>query len=461
MGDFDAWEPDEPPREFAEKVVAAAARERKARTSRALRTGTVVLVAGAAAAIALVVTPFGPRGGAASGEAAAKERTEVAMGSRAIAVLEPGAHVTWSGDEVVQSGGDVFYRVETRATGAPFRVHTAAGDVTVLGTCFRVSVKGVDDMNRRDMAMGVAGAAMGALALVGVYEGHVAVSHAKDTVDLRAGQSAQLDARGAHATGDLASGEKAFAEAAAGKSATADDDALLAANQNLADQVKAYKEQLEANDQAKKALEARLKSAEDKLATQENDGAPPKSPYDVSPDEWKDMAENGELRARYPCAPSSDKPWTASAETLQSLGISPDDGAAVAAAYQRSVQRSNDLTMSGCAQVLGSADLAARLGTGVCGAVISNSVKGDAQRADMKNVALIRAGELPMPSPKDPSVDPYERMLLDQTGALKSFEGDLAQTLGPDEAHRIAYSDELGACSSSMTNRSTPKLPPR
>ena len=175
MGEFDAWDPrGGPPKGFAERVVAAATRPdsratgASPRSARAVRIGATIALVAAAAAVALTVMPSRAPRGAATGEASAVERRiEVTVSGRAVAVLEPGAHVTWSGSDVVQSSGDVFYRVEPRPDGAPFRVHTSAGDVTVLGTCFRVKV---NDMNRRDVMSGTAGAALGALALVAVYE---------------------------------------------------------------------------------------------------------------------------------------------------------------------------------------------------------------------------------------------------------------------------------------------------
>jgi len=453
MGEFDAWQVDEaPPRGFAEKVSAAAwesSGRGAARRTRVLQASAAAALVGLAAGIALIVYPAARHGGSSHGEAApVGQRSEVAIGARAIAVLESGSRLSWSGDEVTQTEGDVFYRVEKQPAASPFVVHTAAGDVTVLGTCFRVKV---NDMNRRDVKVGIVGAAAGALALVGVYEGHVAVSHAGERVDLVAGQSAQADARGVHTTGDIASGEHAFSEAAAGK------DPLLAANENLADQVQAYKRQLAQNEDARKALQAQLKAAEGKLSLQENDGAAARSSYDLTQDDWKQMAKDGEVMARYPCG--EDPGWTPSASQLENLGLPPEDGPAVSAAYNKSMQQMDNVIMSGCAQVLG-ADMASRLGPRVCEAVVRSSAKGDAQSADLTRVAQIRAGELPEPGPNDPSVDPLERMLLAQTAAMPRFESDLAQSLGPDVAHRVAYDDNLNACASRFASKGGPKLPP-
>ena len=440
-GPFEAWQVDEgPSRGFAERVVAESiASTRHTARGRARRHRRIG-----------VATPAWM----ASGEATASaQRVEIAVGARARAVLEAGAHVSWSGDEVVQSSGNVFYRVEKRAGGAPFVVHTPAGDVTVLGTCFRVKVS---DMNGRDVKAGAVGAAMGAMAFVGVYEGHVAVSHAQQTVDVRAGESAQIDARGPHATGDLSAGEKAMA------SAPSAEEPLLAANANLAGQVQQYRSALADNEQARKALEAQLKAAQAKLDAQNADGAAgaaAPNPNDLTPADWKRMADEGTLIAHYPCG--QDGNYQPGDDLLSGAGLSPDDAPAIASAYQRAQQQMSDVITAACTAVVG-ADMASRLGPDTCEAVVRGSQKGAASSADIEKVARIRAGELPMPAPNDPSVDPLERMLLAQTGAMPAFEKDLAQAIGPDAAHRVATSDALGGCQSAFRSKGRgPILPPR
>ena len=54
-------------------------------------------------------------------------------------------------------------------------------------------------------------------------------------------------------------------------------------------------------------------------------------------------------------------------------------------------------------------------------------------------VAGIRAGTEPAPA----AMSPEMRMLLVFSGGMQPFEAELAKTFGADEAHRIAYSEEL------------------
>jgi ferric-dicitrate binding protein FerR (iron transport regulator) len=184
--EWEAWEPEEPRSGFGERVVALALEE-QAPTGRS-RAGRVLagLLVAAAFAAALAFGAIRQRQ-AARGDVAAEARREVHVGARAVAVLEPGAHVRWDGDAILQDRGDVFWRVEP---GARFAVRTPAGEVAVKGTCFRVKV--------------LAGAAAAGVAIaVVVYEGKVGVSRAGTHVDLAAGESAETDERGVHRTDEV------------------------------------------------------------------------------------------------------------------------------------------------------------------------------------------------------------------------------------------------------------------
>jgi hypothetical protein len=219
-GEWDAWEPQEPTEGFADRVVGRAQKERAPATHRPARVLTGLLLA---AAVASVIAFGAVRHRAAiRGDAAADTRKEVGVGTRAVAVLEPGAHVAWDGDRVTQDRGDVFWRVEP---GARFVVRTPAGEATVKGTCFRVMV--------------LAGATTAAAAIaVVVYEGKVGVSHAGMEVDLVAGESAETDDRGVRRVGDLSpaaaspasvpSGRAAAVSPAAAASSAAQDDSAHA-----------------------------------------------------------------------------------------------------------------------------------------------------------------------------------------------------------------------------------------
>ncbi len=444
--DLDAWEPQEPPRGFAERVAEQARRDedvvRSRRRSMRVGIAMVATLAVAAAAVITLTPARGPSSSSAnvagSGSATAAERIEIPLGKRAIAVLEPGAEVKWNGDDISQLRGNVFYRVES---GAPFRVHTSAGDVTVKGTCFRVKVREESEMNRRDLKVGTVGAVIGVAAFVGVYEGKVVLSRANaGTVDVPAGQSARADASGVKPTGDLAQGERAF-DGAPGSDPKSDDP-FAAANASLADSVRLYKGRLEQIEAEKQKLQLDLADAQKKLAA-EQDGAAltPKSEYDLTQDDWKELAKRGVVKTRTPC--KSPTGWDYSASSLTKLGLPPQDGPMIGKAMEASYKRVWVAIRPLCADAIHGADLADRLGLATCRALIFDvAQKNDSDAAEeaIRQVAEIRAGERAMPGPNDP-VNPVMRMMLAFTGETKLLEADLAQSLGPDDAHRLVFAE--------------------
>jgi len=444
MSDLDPrdWPAQEPPADFAERVVAAARAE--SRSAASPRRGRVaaglVLVGSLAAGIAFAVH-LQSRG--AAGDVTADARREVRVGTRAIAVLEAGAHVKWHGDDIEQTGGDVFWRVEP---GARFTVHTAAADVTVKGTCFRVRVTGGEgDMTRRDAMVGAVGAVIGAAAFVGVYEGKVAVSHAGQSVDVAAGQGAQADGRGVHLTGLSPS-----AHGSAAGADSAEPDPLLAANANLADTVAEYRRRLEAIDADKKKLEKKLAQAEALLS---DGGSTPKAfevaanKFDLTQDDWKQLAKEGKLPTHLPCpGPNDDFSYTP--DSLNALGLAPQDGPIIQAALKRSGDRTWGVIKPLCAKALPGADVG-ELGPQSCLSILQAFAPHNGPTSlaeEVRQTAEIEAGMRPMPGPND-DVPPLERALIAMAGESKSVESDLAQQLGPDAAKSIVYGGSEGCWS--------------
>jgi hypothetical protein len=218
------------------------------------------------------------------------------------------------------------------------------------------------------------------------------------------------------------------------------DETWRTANANLAQTVKLTQQRLEQNEAEKKALENELKAAQAKLAAAEGDGAPPRNAFDLTQDDWKELAKTGTVKERYPCGLSPE--WHISPDQATALGLSPADAAIVEAAYQKEADRIASATQPGCAKILGNLELARRLGTRVCTEVISESVKDD--NPDIQLVANIRAGNVPMP-PAD-KLDPFATMLLAHSGSMQALQTELAKTFGPEDAKRLAFADELGSC---------------
>ena len=445
--DLEAWEPQLPPSDFAERVLGQVRAEappvapqpvRRAH-ARAGRWGIAAGITGALALAAALAFRFSSLADA-HGEAIAKDRLEVSIGTRARAVLEPGAQLKWDGDDVVQAHGDVFYRVEP---GARFRVHTPAGDVEVKGTCFAVKIRGEGEaMEKRDVKSGVIGAALSALAFVAVYEGKVAVSHAGSRVDLGAGESAQAGSDGVHASGKLGDGEKAFDAKAA--SVASGDVPLATANDNLVAQVSEYRARLEAIAAQKSDLEQKLKKSEEKLASVDGGPGRARAEYDLTQEDWAELAKNGQVKYRIPCLRTDG--WDFPAAKLNALGLAPQDAAVLKDAYQASYNRVWKEIRPLCAAALGaSPEIIDKIGPDQCPHLIYDAaLRADRESASEAHTqaAEIRAGLRPEPGPND-KVNPVTKMFLVLTGANKAFEADLAKSYGPEEARRLSQSEDM------------------
>lgn len=162
--------------------------------SRRWKLGAGAAAVGVAASVAWFLTPGSPAV-ARSGAAHTAERTTLSIG-KATLVAEPGTALTWTssdrGVRVEQRTGNVFYRVEP---GRPFVVVTEVGEVSALGTCFRVEVSSM-----KLPKQGLVGSAIGAAVTVGVFvavfEGKVSLGNDRGRVEIAAGQSARIASGG-------------------------------------------------------------------------------------------------------------------------------------------------------------------------------------------------------------------------------------------------------------------------
>ena len=426
---LNAWEERQaPPGDFAERVLREVRTEPARRRPRWLRWAAVGTTAATAAAVLLRLS-----GPASHGEAIAKDRITVQVGSRALAVLESGAEVRWDGDDVVQSEGDVFYRVEP---GARFAVHTPGGEVEVKGTCFRVKLE--SKMQKRDVKAAGVGAALAALAMVTVYEGKVAVSHAGQRVELAAGEATTTHTNGVAMT--VGSARISPEDTAPDPN----DDPTVSANKNLVRQVSEYRARLEAIAKQKADIEAKLQKSEANL-TAAQDGAKPRSDFDVSQDDWKELAKDGTIKYQAPCMGPQASSWKPQADDLNALGLSPQDAAPLKDAFARVGQETWAQVKPLCAAAVGSESLADKIGPSTCIHLvldIENEKNRDATDRARREVGEIRAGMKPMPAP-DAKMHPVAKLFLTMTGSNKRLESELAQTFGPEEAHRLAYSSGL------------------
>lgn len=174
-----------PPGDFAERVLAAlhaagahaigtaepashAVHAPRPGSSRTARTAAVIVAVACAGVIVVALARQSRSVPAVSDHMTPTERTTAMLGRRGVAVLEPGADLTWhvapDGTAMLeQQAGQVFYRVDR---GGAFTVRTPVAEISVMGTCFDVRIQ---DPSKQTPA--------GSALVVTVYEGRVHVEN--------------------------------------------------------------------------------------------------------------------------------------------------------------------------------------------------------------------------------------------------------------------------------------------
>lgn len=178
----------------------------------------------------------------------------------------------------------------------------------------------------------------------------------------------------------------------------------------------------------------------------------------AAPD-WNKLAEEGAVPFRIPCIRST--PFVPSERQLDRLGLAPQDGETLKQAYAKSNERMNAQIAPLCARVLGSKELAEKVGAQACMSAIIDSARRespDKMKAELSRVAEVNGGKRPAPKGSD-GLGNVEALMLAMTEESKTFERDLAAQLGPEEAARIASS--RGLCSERGMVRATDAPPPR
>jgi hypothetical protein len=207
--------------------------------------------------------------------------------------------------------------------------------------------------------------------------------------------------------------------------------------------VERLRQRIAAVEKNRAALQRELERAQERLARLA-DGGRRKSEFDLTPEDWAQLARDGTVKYRLPC--EREQNFVPGAEDLPELGLTPEEVPLLADAYRRSLQRSWGEVKALCTQALGSAEVAEKLGRNTCTHLILDLARrGDSEAVDegMRQVAEIRAGQRPPPPPEEQS--PVVQLFLSLTGELKRFEDDLARDLGPEAAHQIAFSSHLCA----------------
>jgi hypothetical protein len=160
--------------------------------------------------------------------------------------------------------------------------------------------------------------------------------------------------------------------------------------------------------------------------------------FDLTPADWKQMAADGVIKYRIPCEgrPPGD-------DALDELGLAPDDRDVLRGAYEHSAARLRSAVLPLCAAALGDRmEAAQEMSTSSCRQVIlsTSDERSESGLKSAQSVASFMAGDAPRP---DETSGVTARLFLVLVEESKHFESELAEAFGPEEAHRIAFSDKL------------------
>ena len=414
---LDAWTPLPPPAGFADRVLAARTVP-VARKRWPIVAGGLVAVCAAAAALAIVMRDPSQ---AASGELVTTERTTASLGQRATAVVEAESSIQWriAGDgaaSINQTTGDVFYRVER---GGPFVVHTPAGDVTVLGTCFRVEVS---PMNKKHVLLsGTAGAALAAAIVITVYEGHVVADTSSSQTDLRAGTRALIGPDGRATVASL------------------DEPIATTLARSLAEDKAATREELIARTSEQRAelvkLRARLAKLEDGPRDhRDNTAEPGRAWYDVSPERLKEWVADCHVRAD---SPGLDQFAPFDAKDSARFGIEPSELPVINATMSDLASQWRRLVRSLYIETTGDLNGADVLSVdAMAGEIREKSGAENDHNTLLQKISAERAG-LAKPPVDLSKTTPYERLMRAQLEQGNDTEAALAKKLGPERAKAL------------------------
>jgi hypothetical protein len=426
-----AWRAEPPPARFADRVMAARGRvadDERAADERTLRSPTrwlaerwkfALAIGGLTLVACFLVLGSLWRGGTArsiQGTGRTVGRETFRLGGRGVAVAEDGADLHWTvdprgGARIEQRAGDVFYRVDH---GDPFVVVTPAGEISALGTCFRVEVRPMK-ASVAGVTGAVVGAAVGALVVVAVYEGRVLAATDTGRTLVGPGERATLE-RGA------------TPHAVAGPGGLQTPPATNATRQELLERDRAQR-------QENAALRARLMLLEASL--KDDVGAPGRNRQWLEPskEELLAMARRCEVRFDAPPVFGLDPPRVEDglAASLRLTGAERDAlQSAMQEMHSRFAAEVRKLYLGVTSDTKGAESLTpAAMGR----EIEDKSPKGAADAA-RRRLAQERAGLATPPTNVD-GLSPAERYLRLVTALGPELEQRLGEGLGPERAHQM------------------------
>jgi hypothetical protein len=179
--------------------------------------------------------------------------------------------------------------------------------------------------------------------------------------------------------------------------------------------------------------------------------------FDLTPEDWRKLGTEGTMKYRVPCA---NPKRALSDETLDKLGLAPDDRAVLEKAYQSSARRLGQQLLPFCARALGNRmDLAEAVGVDACTSVIlktAHTRREDTVKSG-RRVAAVMAGDATVT--EDFNITDLAFLALAEESGR--FEQELAEAFGPEDAHRIAFSPDMCFSSSIHLLAKRPTSEPR
>jgi len=222
------------------------------------------------------------------------------------------------------------------------------------------------------------------------------------------------------------------------------------AEQRIASQLAIVNGKLEAVQREKRELEEQLRGMKEEIAQgADSEAATRRDEFDLDREDWKKLAAEGRIKYRIPCIVPTELGYTTSQAQLDHLGLSPDDGKTLDEAHRRSNARIWATVRPWCLKSVKDASVVDRLGAMACIRVIEQDAVANDRMAVWDahhQVAEVHAGLRPSPAPGQ-SPSPLFEVYLALTSEGQLFEADLAESVGPEDAKRLARSLSCSATS--------------
>ncbi|MDB4967599.1 MAG: hypothetical protein JWN44_3288, partial [Myxococcales bacterium] len=379
-----------------------------------------------AAALMVWLRPSAPLGGERTADHSVSERTTFNVGGRATAVAEGGSALAWKVTpggkaRVEQRAGDVFYRVEK---GGPFVVSTPAGEVTVLGTCFRVELRPTNmetSVDKKSMVAASVGALVATTILVTVYEGRVLLANERGRAELHAGDRGTAEGAGAPSRQE-------------GGATTASSAVPAPAPPSL----DATREELLKRDEVQRSELAQLRARVQQLQ-QEAGGDPHKRDdnsdrfFKPTKDELQQMAKECKLKWDVPTLGLTSP--TLGEKAARESGLSDEERRQIDAVTAEFNGRMVSQLRALYVEVTGDKAGAETLTPHAMEQEIQSKVPDAAGQETYWRLSRERAGLIPPGDPK--SGAPIDRLMRLLTSAGDEYERELGGAIGPDRAHAL------------------------